>query len=238
MSATQHPLRKYMREHVKRTTTCPGCGIGIVSQAILRALEEQELDIDDFVFVSGIGCSAWIPSPLFAADTMHTTHGRPVAFATGVKLGNPEQNIMVVSGDGDLCAIGGNHLIHAARRNIDLTVIMINNSIYGMTGGQTAPTTPIGLTTITSPYGAMEHPFDVAPLVTAAGASYCARWTTYHPRQLTRSIKKGLAKKGFAFIEVVSQCPVQYGRISKLGKAVNILRHYKENSVRIDKPRR
>ncbi len=151
--------------------------------------------MDDFVFVSGIGCSAWIPSPLFAADTLHTTHGRPVAFATGVKLGLPDKNVMVVSGDGDLTAIGGNHLIHAARRNINLTVVLMNNGIYGMTGGQTAPTTPLGLKTITSPYGSLEHPFDIAPMVVAAGAPFVARWTTYHPRQLTRSIKKGLQKR-------------------------------------------
>jgi 2-oxoglutarate ferredoxin oxidoreductase subunit beta len=206
-----------------------------VAQAILRAIDELNLAMDDFVFVSGIGCSAWIPSPLFDADTLHTTHGRPVAFATGVKLGLPEKKVMVVSGDGDLTAIGGNHLIHAARRNIDLTVVLVNNGIYGMTGGQTAPTTPRGLTTVTSPYGTMEHPFDISPMVAAAGASYVARWTTWHPRQLTRSVKKAMEKKGFALVEAVSQCPVQYGRVSRLGSAVNILKHFKENSVRVEK---
>ena len=191
--------------------------------------------MDDFVFVSGIGCSAWIPSPLFAADTLHTTHGRPVAFATGVKLGLPHQKVMVVSGDGDLTAIGGNHLIHAARRNIDITVVMVNNNIYGMTGGQTAPTTPMGIRTITSPFGNMEPNFDVAPLVAAAGGSYVARWTTYHPRQLRKTIKKGIKKKGFAFIEAVSQCPVQFGRASRLGKSVDILNFFKETSLKITK---
>ena len=142
---------------------------------------------------------------------------------------------MVVSGDGDLTAIGGNHLIHAARRNIDLTVVLLNNGIYAMTGGQTAPTTPRGLTTITSPHGTLEHTFDISPMIAAAGASFVARWTAYHPRQLTRSIKKGLQKKGFALIEAVSQCPVQYGRASKLGHAVNMLAYFKENSVRINK---
>ena len=140
MTATVHPLRqKYTRSHIKRTTTCPGCGIGTVSQAILRAIDELQLDIDDFIFVSGIGCSAWIPSPFYNADTLHTTHGRPVAFATGVKLGLPDKHVMVVSGDGDLTAIGGNHLIHAARRNINLTVVLVNNGIYGMTGGANGP---------------------------------------------------------------------------------------------------
>ena len=238
MTVTAHPLRqKYTRSHIQRTTTCPGCGIGTVSQAILRAIDELQLDIDDFIFVSGIGCSAWIPSPFFNADTLHTTHGRPIAFATGVKLGLPDKHVMVVSGDGDLTAIGGNHLIHAARRNIDLTVVLVNNGIYGMTGGQTAPTTPRGIKTVTSPYGAMEHHFDISPMVVAAGAAYVARWTTIHPRQMTRSIKKGIQKKGFALIEAVSQCPVQFGRASKLGGAVDMLKHFKKNSIRIDKAR-
>lgn len=236
MTVTAHPLRqKYTRSHVKRTTTCPGCGIGTISQAILRAIDELQLDIDDFIFVSGIGCSAWIPSPFYNADTLHTTHGRPIAFATGVKLGLPDKRVMVVSGDGDLTAIGGNHLIHAARRNIDLTVVLVNNGIYGMTGGQTAPTTPRGIKTVTSPYGSMEHHFDISPMVVAAGASYVARWTTAHPREMTRSIKKAIQKKGFALIEAVSQCPVQYGRASKLGGAVDMLKHFKKNSVRINK---
>ena len=235
MSVTEHPLRKYTRPHVKRTTTCPGCGNGIVAQAILRAIDELGLNINDFVFVSGIGCSAWIPSPLFSADTLHTTHGRPIAFATGVKLGRPESYVMVASGDGDLTAIGGNHLIHAARKNIDITVVLVNNGIYGMTGGQTAPTTPRGLTTITSPYGSMEHALNISEMITAAGAPYVARWTTNHPRQLTRSIKKGIQKKGFALVEAISQCPVQFGRVSKIGKAIDILKYFKANSVRIDK---
>ncbi len=238
MTVTAHPLKeKYTRSHIIRTTTCPGCGIGTVSQAILRAIDELELNIDDFIFVSGIGCSAWIPSPFYNADTLHTTHGRPIAFATGVKLGLPDKHVMVVSGDGDLTAIGGNHLIHAARRNINLTVVLVNNGIYGMTGGQTAPTTPRGIKTITSPYGSMEHDFDISSMVVAAGASYVARWTTYHPRQMARSVKKGIQKKGFALIEAVSQCPVQYGRASKLGSAVDMLKHYKENSIRLTKAR-
>jgi len=231
----EHPLKKYIRPQVSRTTFCPGCGNGTVAQAILRAIDELGLDLDGFVFVAGIGCSAWIPSPLFAADTLHTTHGRPIAYATGVKLSRPEMNVLVASGDGDLTAIGGNHLIHAARRNVDLTVVLVNNGIYGMTGGQTAPTTPRGLKTITSPHGNLEHVFDVCQLVAAAGAAYVARWTAYHPRQLTRSIKKGIQKKGFALIEAVSQCPVQYGRVSKLGKAVDMLKHFKKASLRIDK---
>jgi len=235
MNAVAHPFRRYMRTHVTRTTTCPGCGNGIITQAILRAIQELGLEMDDFIFVSGIGCAAWIPTPLFAADTLHTTHGRPIAFATGIKLGLPEKNVLVASGDGDLAAIGGNHLIHAARRNINLTVVLVNNGIYGMTGGQTAPTTPRGVTTITSPFGALEHTFDISAMVVAAGAPYVARWTTYHPRQLTRSIKKAIKKKGFALVEAISQCPVQFGRAANLGKAVDILKYYKERSIRIDK---
>jgi len=214
-----------MRPQVKKTTFCPGCGAGIVTQALLRAIDELGLTMDDCVFVSGIGCSAWIPSPLLNADTLHTTHGRPIAFATGVKMGLPDKHVIVVSGDGDLSAIGGNHLIHAARRNIDMTVILVNNGIYGMTGGQTAPTTPYGMTTITSPYGNAEHEFDISALVKSAGASYVARWTTYHPRQMTKSIKKGIEKKGFAMIEAIAQCPVQFGRVSKQGSAVNMLKN-------------
>jgi 2-oxoglutarate ferredoxin oxidoreductase subunit beta len=235
MSEKIHPLRKYMRPEVKKTTFCPGCGAGIITQALLRAIDELGINIDDCVFVSGIGCSAWIPSPLFNADMLHTTHGRPIAFASGVKLGLPDKHVIVVSGDGDLSAIGGNHLIHAARRNINLTVILVNNGIYGMTGGQTAPTTPHGMTTITSPYGNAEYEFDISELVKAAGASYVARWTTYHPRQMTKSIKKGIQKKGFAMIEVITQCPVQFGRVSKQGSAVNMMKNYKQNGIRIEK---
>jgi 2-oxoglutarate ferredoxin oxidoreductase subunit beta len=194
--------------------------------------------MQDCVFVAGIGCSAWIPTPLFNADTLHTTHGRPIAFATGVKAALPDKHVLVVSGDGDLSAIGGNHLIHAARRNIDLTVILVNNSIYGMTGGQAAPTTPMGVKTITSPYGFAEHAFDLSALVKAAGASYVARWTTAHTAQLGNAIKTGLEKKGFSFIEAVSQCPVQFGRASGQGSARDMIRHYKENGISVKKAAR
>ena len=235
MNVTEHPLRKYMRSHVTRTTTCPGCGIGTVSQAFLRAVDSLGIQMDDCVFVAGIGCSAWIPTPLYNGDTLHTTHGRPIAFATGVKTSLPDKHVVVLSGDGDLSAIGGNHLIHAARRNLDITVVLVNNSIYGMTGGQAAPTTPTGTKTITSPYGFAEHEFDLSELVKAAGAPYVARWTTAHPVQLSNAIKTGLQKKGFSFIEAVSQCPVQYGRASKLGSARDMIKGYKERSVSIKK---
>jgi 2-oxoglutarate ferredoxin oxidoreductase subunit beta len=189
------------------------------------------MDLDDFVFVSGIGCAAWIPSPLFNADVLHTTHGRPIAFAFGIKMGLPEKKVMVVSGDGDLVAIGGNHLIQNARRNVEMTVICLNNGIYGMTGGQAAPTTPRGIQTTTTPYGTVENTFNISRLVMAAGASFVACWTAAHPRQLTNSIKKAIQKKGFAFIEVFSQCPIQFGRKTGVGSAVQMLEDYKKRSI-------
>jgi 2-oxoglutarate ferredoxin oxidoreductase subunit beta len=231
MSELVHPLHRFIRPSVAHTTFCPGCGDGTVVQCILRAIDGLGMDMDDFVFVSGIGCAAWIPSPLFNADVLHTTHGRPIAFAFGIKMGLPDKKVMVVSGDGDLAAIGGNHLIQNARRNIEMTVICLNNGIYGMTGGQAAPTTPMGVKTTTTPYGTFENTFHISRLVMAAGASFVARWTTAHPRQLTNSIKKAIQKKGFAFIEVFSQCPIQLGRKMGIGNAVQMLEDYKKRSV-------
>jgi 2-oxoglutarate ferredoxin oxidoreductase subunit beta len=230
-----HPLYKFIRPSVTSTTNCPGCGNGIVTQSILRAVDSLGMDLDDFVFVSGIGCAAWIPSPLFNADVLHVTHGRPIAFALGIKMGLPEKKVMVISGDGDLAAIGGNHLIHGARRNVDMTVICVNNKIYGMTGGQAGPTTPAGVKTTTTPYGSFENPFDISRLVIAAGAPFVACWTTVHARQLTRSIKKAINKKGFAFIEVHSQCPVQFGRKSGMSGAVQMMEDYRKRSIGVEK---
>lgn len=235
MSSVQHPLRKYLRPSVEATTFCPGCGDGTVLQCILKAIDELGMTMDDFVFVSGIGCAAWIISPNFNADVLHTTHGRPIAFATGIKLNLPEKKVMVVSGDGDLTAIGGNHLIHAARRNIEMVVICVNNGIYGMTGGQAAPTTPREARTITTPHGSIENTFDISPMVQAAGASYVARWTTHQPRQLTKGIKKAIQKKGFAFVEVISQCPVQFGAKTGAGGAVEMLETYRKSSISVKK---
>jgi 2-oxoglutarate ferredoxin oxidoreductase subunit beta len=233
VTAYEHPLAKYIRPSAKTTANCPGCGNGILTQSILRAIEELGLTLDDFVFVSGIGCAAWIPSPSFFADVLHTTHGRPIAFGIGVKAALPGKRVMVISGDGDLTAIGGNHLIHAARRNIAMTVFCVNNGIYGMTGGQVAPTTPLGLTTVTTPFGNVENPFDICELVKGAGASFVARWTTYHPRQIVRTAKKAIQKKGFAFVEVLSQCPVEFGRKTGMGTAVQMLEWYKKQSVTV-----
>ena len=233
LTVYEHPMARYIRPSAKTTANCPGCGNGILAQSILRAIEELGLTLDDFVFVSGIGCAAWIPSPSFYADVLHTTHGRPIAFATGIKASLPNKRVMVISGDGDLTAIGGNHLIHAARRNIAMTVFCVNNGIYGMTGGQVAPTTPLGLTTVTTPYGNAENPFDICELVKGAGASFIARWTTYHPRQLVKTAKKAIQKKGFAFVEVLSQCPVEFGRKTGIGNAVQMLDWYKTKSVTV-----
>jgi 2-oxoglutarate ferredoxin oxidoreductase subunit beta len=203
---------RYLRTETFPTPFCPGCGHGILMGSIIRSIQEAKLDIKQTVFVSGIGCASWIPSPHFAADTMHTTHGRAIAFATGIKLFNPKLRVIVVSGDGDLADIGGNHLIHAARRNRELTVICANNGIYGMTGGQAAATTPQGARTVTTPEGSPERPFDLCKLVTGAGATYVARSTVYHTRALIKYLKTALLHKGFAFVDVISPCPTQFGR--------------------------
>jgi 2-oxoglutarate ferredoxin oxidoreductase subunit beta len=215
-------LEKYLREELPGTTFCPGCGHGILLGSVLRAIEELAIDMKDTLFVSGIGCAAWIPSPHIKADTLHTVHGRAVAYATGAKLANPKLTTLVVSGDGDLSSIGGNHLIHAARRNTDLTVICANNQIYGMTGGQTASTTPLGALTTTDPRGNLFHPFDLTRLVLAAGAELSARWPVSRPRALTESIKTGISTTGFTFIEALSPCPTQFGRRNQL-EALNEL---------------
>jgi len=199
--------------------------------AILRAIDELEWDIDHMVFVSGIGCGGWIPSPHFAADTLHVTHGRPIAFATGVKTFNPDLNVVVIGGDGDIASIGGNHLIHAARRDLDITVICANNLIYGMTGGQLTPTTPEGAYTSTTPQGNPERPFDLCKLVTAAGATYVARYSVYHVRPLIKALKTALQHQGFGFVEVLSSCPTQYGRRNDLATPVQMLHGFKEACV-------
>lgn len=226
-----HPMAKYFRSGI-RYTSCPGCGNGIIAQSILRAIDGIGESMDSYAFVSGIGCSGWIPSPAFGADLLHVTHGRSMAAATGLKVALPDQKVILIQGDGDLSAIGGNHFIHACRRNIDLTVVCVNNGIYGMTGGQTAPTTPRDLVTATSPYGNIERSFDLSALAMAAGATFVARWTTWQARQLTESIRKGILHPGFALIEVISQCPVQYGKaIGKRNDPVAMLDFYRTHSV-------
>ncbi|MFX0133337.1 MAG: thiamine pyrophosphate-dependent enzyme [Candidatus Hodarchaeota archaeon] len=216
-------IKKYIR--FTETTFCPGCGNGIILNCFIRAVEHLKLDPKNILCVSGIGCSSWIPSPYLKLDTFHTLHGRAIAFATGAKVFKNELNVVVFTGDGDGAGIGGNHLIHGARRNIDMTVLLVNNSIYGMTGGQFAPTTPYGAHTSTSIHGNQERPFDLCKLVKAAGGTYVARWTTNYPRKLIESIEEALSHKGFAFIEILTQCPTEYGRKNKIESPVEYFKY-------------
>ena len=224
-----NPVEPFLRMDRMPHIWCPGCGIGTTVNCFTRALLESKADLDKVAIVSGIGCTGRVAG-YAKLDSFHTTHGRAIPFATGLKLANPSLQVVVYSGDGDLSAIGGNHLIHAARRNIDLKVICVNNMIYAMTGGQTAPTTPGGAITSTNPYGAFEPSFNLAQLADSAGASYVARWTTYHVKQLSRSMNEVLHKKGFCFIEVLSPCPTLYQRRNKLGDALETMKYYKAAS--------
>ena len=234
-SGPKHRMMRYLREEILPTTFCVGCGCGTVLNAYTHALDEMQLDPKDMVSVTGIGCSSWIPSPYLRGDTLHTTHGRAIAFATGVKVMKPDMNVVVIAGDGDIAGIGGNHLMHAARRNIDISVFLINNYIYGMTGGQVSPTTPLDTPTTTTPYKNIEYPFNIAEIVTACGANYVARWTTYHVFPLMESMQNAIKKKGFSFVEIISQCPVSHGK--RIGKRTgqDYLTEYKDKSVRIEK---
>ena len=209
-------IEQYVRTDRLPHIWCSGCGIGIAMRAMIEALSQCDVRLDDVVIVSGIGCSGRVAG-YAKMDSFHTTHGRAIPFATGLKLGNPKLKVIVFSGDGDLFAIGGNHFIHAARRNMDMTVICVNNFIYGMTGGQAGSTTPPHARTTTTPYGNFEPPFNLPHLAMACGAVYVARWTTFHVRQLTRSMGEIFKKKGFCFIEVLSPCPTLYERRNKLG---------------------
>jgi len=224
---------EYLRQKKKFPHVwCAGCGIGTIMGAVIRAIADRKLDRDRVVMVSGIGCSSRMPIYV-DFNTLHTTHGRAIAFATGVKAARPELEVIVVTGDGDAAAIGGNHLIHACRRNINLTVVCINNNIYGMTGGQASPTTPYGKFATTARYGDFERPFDLCALTEAAGAAYVARGTVFYARPLEKLIAGALAKKGFAFVEVISQCPTYYGRFNELRTAVEMLYWQRDNTVNV-----
>jgi 2-oxoglutarate ferredoxin oxidoreductase subunit beta len=225
-----HPFSKYLREEMMPHIWCPGCGNGIVLNCFTHALDELKIDLDRLVIVSGIGCIGRTAGYV-NADSFHTTHGRALAFATGVKLANPDLEIVVISGDGDLFAIGGNHFIHAARRNIGIKVVCVNNLNYGMTGGQSGPTTPVDSITPTSPYGNIENPFNLVHLGAASGATYVARWTTLHVRRLTLSLQKMLQKKGFSFVEVLSPCPEIYGRHNKMRSGLEMMSWFRRASV-------
>jgi 2-oxoglutarate ferredoxin oxidoreductase subunit beta len=226
----EHPFEKYLRSVMMPHIWCSGCGNGIVLNCFVHALDELQKDLDQLVVVSGIGCIGRTAG-YTNADSFHTTHGRAIAFASGVKLANPELEVVVISGDGDLFAIGGNHFIHAARRNIGVKVICANNFNYGMTGGQQGPTTPLEASTTTTPYGNIEHPFNLVHLAAASGATYVARWTTLHVRRLTQSIERMLQKEGFCFIEVVSPCPEIFGRRNKMRTGLDMMEWFRRASV-------
>jgi len=224
-------MQQYLRPGLTSTPFCPGCGHGILMGLILRAIHQLELDIDEMLFVSGIGCAAWIPSPHFNADTLHTLHGRAIPAAIGAKMFNPKLRVVVVSGDGDLADIGGNHLIHAARRNIDMTVICASNMVYGMTGGQMSSTTSAGAFTQTTTQGNPYQPLDLCKLVIAAGATYAAHYSVTQPFALIASIKKALQINGFCFIEVLSPCPTQFGRYNQLDTPVAMIKNLMEKCI-------
>lgn len=223
-------VSKYMREEKLPHIWCPGCGHGVIMHAIIRAIDNLGLNKDEVVIVSGIGCSSRAPGYM-DFNTLHTTHGRALAFATGIKLAKPHLKVIVISGDGDASAIGGNHLIHAARRNIGITTIVFNNNIYGMTGGQYSPTTPHGDFGTTAPHGNIDRPFDIANLAAAAGATYAARTTAFHATQMTNYIQKAIAHEGFSLVEAISVCPTYYGRKNKKGSAPSMMNFLKESFV-------
>lgn len=220
-------VEKYFRTENLPHIWCPGCGHGIVLNQIVKAISNLGYDKDNICVVSGIGCSSRAPGYM-DFDTLHTTHGRALAFATGIKLANPEMKVIVVSGDGDASAIGGNHLIHACRRNIDITTIVFNNNIYGMTGGQYSPTTPTGDLGSTAPYGNIDRNFDIAKLAASAGASYAARSTVFHAKKLEKQIEEALEVKGFSLVEAMTMCPTSYGRKNRKGTVTDMLNIYKD----------
>lgn len=228
------PMRRYLRPDALPHFFCPGCGAAQVMNYFVRAADAANLDFDRLVAIGGVGCSARIPVYL-DADALHGVHGRTLAWATGIKLHNPELQVVIFAGDGDAVAIGGNHFIHAARRNLDALVIVVNNLTFAMTGGQVAPTTFSGMRTLTTPYGSIEPPFDVCRLALAAGATFVSRWSTHRPGQAIAAIKNGLAHRGFSVVEVVTQCPTNFGRRALgTGDCVESLKWIEENSVVYD----
>ena len=221
-----NPVEQFLRMDRIPHIWCPGCGIGTTVNCFARALIESKIDTQRVAVVSGIGCTGRVAGYV-KLDSFHTTHGRAIPFATGLKLASPHLEVVVYSGEGDLFAIGGNHLIHAARRNVDLKVICVNNLVYAMTGGQTGPATPDDVITATAPYGTYEPAFNLPKLVESAGAAYVARWTTYHVKQLARSIAEMFERRGFCFIEILSPCPTLYQRRNKMGDGLEAMKSYK-----------
>ncbi|NLW40086.1 MAG: 2-oxoacid:ferredoxin oxidoreductase subunit beta [Tissierellia bacterium] len=225
-----HLVEKYFRTETLPHIWCPGCGNGTVTRAIVKAIDNLGLDQDQVCIVSGIGCSSRAAGYL-DFNTVHTTHGRALAFATGIKLANPKLTVIVITGDGDCAAIGGNHLIHAARRNIDITTIVFNNNIYGMTGGQYSPTTPTGDKGTTAPYGNIDANFDLCNLAVSAGATYVARSSLSNPNMIIKQVEEGIKNKGFSFIETLTTCPTYYGRKNKKGDGVEMIRYLGEKTI-------
>lgn len=223
-------LQKLRRKKKFPTIWCAGCGIGVVMGALIRAIDHLGLKNDEVALVAGIGCTARMPVYM-DFNTLHTTHGRALAFATGLKIARPDMKVIAIMGDGDALAIGGNHFIHAARRNLGITALVVNNAIYGMTGGQYSPTTPMGGKATTAPYGNVEPPFPVCDLAIAAGATYVARSTVYHALELDKFLTEAIAKDGFSLVEAISYCHTTYGRLNKLGTAADMMRALKENTI-------
>ncbi|MFC1941041.1 thiamine pyrophosphate-dependent enzyme [Chloroflexota bacterium] len=235
MKEKAHLIHKYLRSSKRLPHIwCAGCGIGIFMQALIRVIDQIGYSKDDVVIVSGIGCSGRLPVYV-DFNTLHTTHGRALTFATGIKLAKPRLKVITVMGDGDAVAIGGNHLIHAARRNVEIASFVINNQVYGMTGGQSSPTTPYGVKTTSSPYGNLESAFDISRLVEAAGAAFVGRSTVYHTHLLEQLIDKALKKNGFAMVEVIAQCVTYSGRWSELASPAGMMEWQRDNSVTVGK---
>jgi 2-oxoglutarate ferredoxin oxidoreductase subunit beta len=228
-------IHKYLRHDKKFPHVwCPGCGIGIMLGALIRAIDRIGFGKDEVVLVSGIGCSGRLPVYV-DFNTLHTTHGRALTFATGVKLAKPSLKVIVIMGDGDAVAIGGNHFIHAARRNIDVTSIILNNSIYGMTGGQSSPTTPYGMRSSTTTYSSIEQAFKISELAVTAGAVFVGRGTVYHAKLLDSLIEKAVLKPGFSMVEVIAHCHTQYGRQNRLGTAVEMMEWQRDHAITVEK---
>jgi 2-oxoglutarate ferredoxin oxidoreductase subunit beta len=228
-------IHKYLRHDKKFPHVwCPGCGIGIMLGALIRAIDRIGFGKDEVVLISGIGCSGRLPVYV-DFNTLHTTHGRALTFATGVKLAKPSLKVIVIMGDGDAVAIGGNHFIHAARRNIDVTSIILNNSIYGMTGGQYSPTTPYGMKSSTTVYSNIEQDFKISELAVTAGAVFVGRGTVYQAKLLDGLIEKAILKPGFSVVEVIAHCHTQYGRQNRLGTAVEMMEWQRDHAVTIEK---
>lgn len=228
-------IHKYLRRDKKFPHVwCPGCGIGIMLGALVRAIDRCGFEKDEIVLVSGIGCSGRLPVYV-DFNTLHTTHGRALTFATGIKLAKPRLKVIVVMGDGDAVAIGGNHFIHAARRNIDLTAVILNNSVYGMTGGQYSPTTPHGMKSTTTTYANIEHAFQISELAVTSGASFVARGTVYHAANLDALMEKAFRKEGFSVVEVIAHCHTQYGRLNRLGGPVEMLEWQRDHAISVER---